>query len=113
MSWRRALLILGARGSQACSPISPTPADLVSEAPATAGFLDQGEWTRLGAQDLPGVPALALVSAGVGGLVGIGDGMVWLSDEGNRWRRAAGNLPAAAGWQRLIATKDGAVIAVG
>jgi hypothetical protein len=113
MSWRRALLILGAIASQACNPISSTPADLVSEAPVSAAFLDHVVWTRLGAKDLPGVPALDLVSTRAGGLVGIGDGMVWLSDEGNRWRRAAGNLPAAAGWQRLIATKDGAVIAVG
>ena len=113
MSWRRALLILGAIASQACNPISPTPADFVSEAPIDAAFLDHVDWRRLSATDLPGVPALDFVATGGGGLVGIGDGMVWLSDEGNRWRRAAGNLPAAAGWQGLIATRDGAVIAVG
>jgi hypothetical protein len=113
MSWRRALLILGAIASQACNPMSPTPADLVSEAPVSAAFLDDVEWRRLSAKDLPGVPALDLVSAGGGGLIGIGDGTAWRSDEGNSWRQAAGDLPKGAGWQRLTATKDGAIIAVG
>jgi hypothetical protein len=113
MSWRRALLIFIAVAVQACSRISPSPTGTASAVPVGSAFLDHIDWTRLGAKDLPGLPALKLVAAGGSGLVGVGDRGFWRSDDGSAWQRVAGDEPTDAGWRRLISASDGAVLAVG
>jgi hypothetical protein len=109
---RRALLILVAVVTQACAPISPSP-DLASPTPVSSAFLDHIVWRRLGAKELPGLPALEAVAAGGHGLVAAGGGAFWVSDDANTWRRETGNASPNAAWRRLRTTPGGAVIAIG
>jgi hypothetical protein len=113
MWWRRALLVLVAVAAQACSPISSSPAGPSFTVPGDTAFLDHVEWKRLGAKDLPSLPALRLVVAGGRGLIGTGDEAFWRSDDGSTWQQIAGAGPPDAAWRRLISAPDGTVIAVG